>query len=227
MKERFLKELNRELISLKRKERKKCLLNYEEIILDKMESGIGEEEAVAGLGTAKQIAQDVLHSYMEPTGNAMGRYKYFINFNKVYVIADILMAAAAFLLAYYVRFREYFSYITPVHLPFGTYMSYLLYVIPCYLILCYVFKLYTVRYACRGIGQIANILKVNAAGILFFALGLYVTAELNFSRYFILLFAGFNTLFQIAVRSIIHYGAGILSVIAYKSMDKCMNKKNS
>lgn len=49
MKKQFLRELNHELGLLKKEERKKYLNNYEEIILDKMENGITEEEAVSDL----------------------------------------------------------------------------------------------------------------------------------------------------------------------------------
>lgn len=64
MKNHFLKALNLELRPLKKEECKKCLNDYEEIILDKMENGMTEEKAVSDLGSVKQLAKDILNSYV-------------------------------------------------------------------------------------------------------------------------------------------------------------------
>ncbi len=73
MKKQFIKELNHELRPLNKKERSKCLNNYDEVILDKMENGITEEKAVSELGNVKLPAKDVLNSYIDSEGRIIGR----------------------------------------------------------------------------------------------------------------------------------------------------------
>lgn len=59
-KSEFLKELEKELIKLDEKERRSSLDFYGEIIDDKIESGMSEEEAVSQLGSVSDIARQTM-----------------------------------------------------------------------------------------------------------------------------------------------------------------------
>jgi uncharacterized membrane protein len=59
-KDEFLKRLNKALGSLDAKERARTVQYYREILEDRMEDGIPEEEAVANMGPVEQVAADVL-----------------------------------------------------------------------------------------------------------------------------------------------------------------------
>ena len=58
----FLRALSRELRGLPRGERAASLDYYGEMIQDRMEEGLSEEEAVARLGSADEIARQILES---------------------------------------------------------------------------------------------------------------------------------------------------------------------
>lgn len=199
MKEQFLKKLNNELRSLKKEERKKYLDNYEEIILDKMENGISEETAVSDLGNVKQIASDILVSYVDMNG-IKNNIKYF---NKMYMVFDAILIAISYILAYYLRFKSgIFSIIGTGGLSFHMYMSALIYVIPGYLILYYLFKLYTVKGVQKKIKEAGNILLANAAGLVIFSLLLVIFNLFYFSRMMIVMFFCINVILEIFMRTI-------------------------
>lgn len=63
----FLKSLRKQLKRLKASELEKHLSYYDEIIADMMENGLSEEEAVAKIGSPKQIAKEILEN--TPTEN--------------------------------------------------------------------------------------------------------------------------------------------------------------
>jgi uncharacterized membrane protein len=199
MKEQFLKKLNNELRSLKKEERKKYLDNYEEIILDKVENGISEETAVSDLGNVKQISGDILVSYVDMDG-IRNNIKYF---NKMYVVFDAILIAVSYILAYCLRFESgIYSIIGIGGLPFHEYMSALIYVIPGYLILYYLFKLYTVKGVQKKIKEAGNILLANAAGLVIFSLLLVILNLFYFSRMMIVMFFCINVILEIFMRTI-------------------------
>lgn len=61
-KKKFLKELDIRLSNLPKSEREKSLNFYEEIIDDKIEEGLTEQEAVESLGSIDEIAADILEN---------------------------------------------------------------------------------------------------------------------------------------------------------------------
>ena len=64
-KETFLRQLCRRLNRLKREERVQVIESFREMISDRMEEGLSEEEAVACLGTPKEAAQEILNGMPE------------------------------------------------------------------------------------------------------------------------------------------------------------------
>lgn len=201
MKKQFLRELNHELGLLKKEERKKYLNNYEEIILDKMENGITEEEAVTDLGEVKQIAMDILNSYVELGGKTTSNNKNY--FNRMYMIYDAMVLAISYILAYYLCFKGTFGERNFLSLPFYIYMSALIYVIPGYLIIYYLFKLYTLKCTQKKLREDGNIVLANVIGLLVFILILYLFRQFHFSRMMVAVFACINVILEIITRKLI------------------------
>ena len=56
----FLEQLKNSLTGLSEEDIKKSVDYYEEMIDDRMEDGIAEEEAVSGLGTVEEIRDRIL-----------------------------------------------------------------------------------------------------------------------------------------------------------------------
>lgn len=59
-KKEFLSILEKELDMLPREEQNRTVIYYEELIEDRMEDGMTEEEAVRGVGNPKQVAREVI-----------------------------------------------------------------------------------------------------------------------------------------------------------------------
>ena len=64
-KETFLRQLRWRLNRLKREERIQVIESFREMISDRMEEGLSEEEAVACLGTPKEAALEILNGMPE------------------------------------------------------------------------------------------------------------------------------------------------------------------
>lgn len=66
-KEQFLQAVRRRLAGLPDKDVEGALAYYREMIEDRMEDGLSEEEAVAALGSAEDIAAQILMELPLPT----------------------------------------------------------------------------------------------------------------------------------------------------------------
>lgn len=206
MREQFLRKLNYELKPLKGGERKKHINNYEEILLDKMESGMTEEDAVIDLGNVKQIAKEILNSYVELDEMEINVNQSY--FNKIYMLFDGIVLVISYVFAYYLCFKSAFFNIDSEPLSFMVYMSALIYIIPCYLILCYLFKLYTVRCTKEKFCEVRNIFFANVIGLIIFTFILYLTKQFNFSRIMVSTFVCVNIILEILSRNFIFYHFG-------------------
>lgn len=202
MKKQFLKELNRELRSLTKEERDKYLNDFEEIILDKMESGISEEDAVSGLGDVKQIANDIISSYVELDEKEKSNQKYF---DKMHLFLDIIVLIIAYILSYCLCFSSVFREGETLHLSFFVYMFALVFIVPSYLILYYIFKAYTTKYVHGHHWEVRNIFLANLTGVITFSMILYLFNAFYFSRTMVLVFCCINLLLEITVRNFVFY----------------------
>lgn len=200
MKNKFLRALNLELRYLKKKERSKYLNDYEEIILDKMENGISEEKAVSDLGNVSQIAKDILDSYAESDrGIRKDNLKYF---NRMYILIDAIVLIVSYLLAYSFWLQSDYVRMSSGMLPLSTYMVALLYILPCYLIVYYLFELYTVKCVQRKFREILNVVRANITGLVIFLLLLYISGQFFFSRIMIVMFGSINIMLLIVIRNV-------------------------
>lgn len=218
MKKYFLNALNLELRPLRKEERKKCLNDYEEIILDKMENGMTEEQAVSDLGSVKQSAKDILNSYVELDRGMIKDIKKY--FNRMYLVFDGIVLVISYLLAllaYYTFFKDNFL---GVDFRVSLYISALLYILPCYLILYYVFKLYTVKCVKEKHREALNIFGANVAGLVLLTSILYFSGQIFFSRMMLSMFVFINTILGIITRNFIFSPYSLLNNMKYVSLRK-------
>lgn len=203
MKNQFLKELNHELKCLTKDERKKSIDDYEEIILDKMDNGMTEENAVYSLGNVRQIAEDIISSYEDLDEEKEDNYK---KFSIIYPFADICIIGVSYLLAYYLCLGSGLYERGNLHLSFGKYMFGLVFIMPGYLVLYYFFKAYTTKYVHGYRWEMKNIFWANLVGIIIFFMILYLFNFFVFSRIMVLTFCVINILLEFTVRNSISSG---------------------
>ncbi|MBQ7678556.1 MAG: undecaprenyl-phosphate glucose phosphotransferase [Butyrivibrio sp.] len=117
------------------------------------------------------------------------------NLNKIHVVADGLIVAASYLLAWFLKFASIFASTEEIGvLPPQTYFSALYFLIPAYLILYDAFNLYTPKRATRLRHEIYNIFRANVVGLIGFIVVLYLIKQIHFSRVMIFIFFIINTL---------------------------------
>lgn len=203
MKNQFLKELNHELKRLTKDERKKSIDDYEEIILDKMENGMTEENAVYSLGDVKQIAEDIISSYEDLDEKKEDNYK---KFSIIYPFVDICIIGVSYLLAYYLCLGSGLYGRGNLHLSFGKYMFGLVFIIPGYLVLYYFFKAYITKYIHGYRWEMKNIFWANLVGIIIFLIILYLFNIFEFSRIMVLTFWVINILLEFTMRNSAFWG---------------------
>ena len=200
MKAQFLKNLNHELGALTKAERDRYVNEYEEIISDKVENGMTEEEAVSSLGEVKHIANDILRSYAEQSVKEDSSRKN--HFNRLYAIFDAMVLIISFLLAYsyLVSFRNEHLLV----LPYTSYISALVYIMPIYLFIYYLFKVYTIECTRKKSSEVINIFLANIVGFFVLIFILYLFKQMHFPRILVFTFTCINTLFEIIARLFIY-----------------------
>jgi len=120
--------------------------------------------------------------------------------NGMLVFFDILMLFFSFVLAWYLRFRSGLM-ASEGHLPFITYFQMMLFVVPIFIFLQYLYNLYTPQRAKQLYQEILNIIKSNF--VLFFLIMsvLFVIKQVHISRQFIVLFVVNNIILLTIERS--------------------------
>lgn len=127
-------------------------------------------------------------------------------FHYLYALMDVGIIVIAYLLAYYLRFyRPLLSEELGNFYPISHYVSFLLYIIPIYLIIYYVFRLYTDSLESRIWNMIGSLTLANLVGMILFLCVLYLQKEVNISRKFLLLFFIINIVLGIGSRMLTKY----------------------
>lgn len=119
--------------------------------------------------------------------------------NKLLIIIDALTLLISIRLAWYIRFNTSLIAKFEGDYPLKTYFIPLALMVPIYIILYSLFKLYTPYRFKTLLTEFINILKANVVGILLFIMVLYLLKEINYSRYLIFVFfiiSSFNTLIE-------------------------------
>lgn len=125
-------------------------------------------------------------------------------FNQLHVIFDGLLVAAAYILAWYCKFKWFND--DPVGvavLDQGTYFSFLFYIIPGFLIIYYFSGMYYSKRYSTALKEMYNIFRSNIVGIAFLFSLIYLFKIINISREMILYFFGFVNLFLMLERGMV------------------------
>lgn len=124
-------------------------------------------------------------------------------FNKVHVILDALIIILSYMLAWYLRFQSGLFRADAWYLSLSRYMQVLWYMVPGYLILYYVFQLYTPKRVQGRRLEAWHIVQANIIGLMAFILLLYLTKESNFSRTMLFIFFCINVSLGVIMRNVI------------------------
>ena len=122
-------------------------------------------------------------------------------FNLSLVIIDISVIAFSLICAWFVRFQSNLIIHEP-NLGFEYYLLSLLIIIPVYILLYDVFGLYQPQRTKSIRSLPVSIIKANAMGLLMLVTFLFITAQVDYSRYLLAMFAVFSTIFSTIERII-------------------------
>lgn len=121
------------------------------------------------------------------------------------MLIDVIVIAASYFSAWWLRFRGPFSGNAVRTLSFEQYMFALVFIIPGFLLLYHAFNLYVpMRMQGRRL-VLANVIKANTLGLLLIMFVLYTIDEGNFSRMVIYIFYAINISADWLVRMLIFY----------------------
>jgi len=121
-------------------------------------------------------------------------------FNGMLIIGDIIMLLLSFELSWYLRFESGLLK-SRGHLPFMEYLKILIFVVPIFIFLQYLYNLYTPQRAKKLYKEILNIIKSNFVLFILMMSVLFVIKQVHISRQFIVLFIANNVVLLTIERS--------------------------
>jgi Undecaprenyl-phosphate glucose phosphotransferase len=125
--------------------------------------------------------------------------------NRIQVLLDGITTIISYALAWYIRFRSGIFQLDEWYLSFYEYMRLLLFIVPGFLILYYVFRLYVSRRVLGRRQEAWRILQANAIGVMCVIVGLYLLKENNISRTMLGVFAVVNVAAEVFLRNVVRY----------------------
>lgn len=135
-------------------------------------------------------------------------------FNRLHLLIDAVVVACSYMLAYYLKFESVFASrkLGVGVLGMETYFYALYFIVPGYVLLYYIFNMYTPKRGTRRKYEVYGIIKSNTVGLVFFIVTLYVVNQPNFSRSMIFIFYVINivltTLCRQVIRNVLQYFRG-------------------
>ncbi|MBR2275791.1 MAG: undecaprenyl-phosphate glucose phosphotransferase [Lachnospiraceae bacterium] len=123
-------------------------------------------------------------------------------FNRLQVVLDALIIAAAYALAWWFKFKSGLISFS-VGLPTRYYFRALYYIVPGYLYLYYQFNLYNSKRASGRKAELFNIIKANSIGAIAIMVVLFVIDQPHFSRSMIGIFWIFNIFLETSFRNVV------------------------
>ena len=120
--------------------------------------------------------------------------------NRLLVYFDIISMLLAFVLSWYIRFESGLMK-SKDFMSFNDYLIPVIFAIPVYLIIYSFFRLYTPYRTKNIFEEFLNVFKANVLGILILILFLYLIKKIDYSRYFLFIFALCNTIITTVERS--------------------------
>lgn len=131
--------------------------------------------------------------------------------NWLHVFMDACIVAISYVLSYYLRFYSPLTNVDFLRVEYGTfyplrvYASWLIFIIPMYLLIYYFNRLYTPKRGKRRWLEVVNIIVANTFGIAFFTFILYLRKEGDISRQFLGVFYGTNIVLSSSARLLLAY----------------------
>ncbi len=123
--------------------------------------------------------------------------------NRLHVVVDALALVFSYISAWYIRFKSGIFELDPWFFSLRDYMRSLFILVPAYLILYYVFQLYTPKRVQGRRLEAWHIIQANVIGMMAFILYLYIMRQPDFSRLMIFVFFGINICVEVTIRNII------------------------
>ncbi len=124
-------------------------------------------------------------------------------FNQLHVIIDAIMIAASYSLAWFLKFEGLFSGGSVLAYTPAFYFRALYFLIPGYLIIYYMCRMYAPKRANRLETEFVNVIESNTVGIIAFMVAITLFKIEDFSRGLIFLFCILNTIFSFVIRLVI------------------------
>lgn len=126
-------------------------------------------------------------------------------FNRLQVLLDGVIVAISYILAWFLKFWVFKDNNPAVGvLSMEQYFNMLYFIVPGYLILYYMFHLYTSKRDTKTRYEVSSIIMANGVGIGCFMVVQYLLKQMHFSREMLLIFVITNTLLMVVCRTIIH-----------------------
>lgn len=126
-------------------------------------------------------------------------------FNRLNLLIDALIVACSYILAWYLKFESIFATkkLGVGVLRMEIYFYALYFIVPGYVLLYYIFDMYTSKRTARKKFEVYGIVKANTTGLLLFIGSLYVVNQPNFSRSMILIFYALNIVLTVLSRQVL------------------------
>ena len=125
------------------------------------------------------------------------------HFNRLHVVLDAFVIIIAYFIAWMIKFL--FMDDSVGALPFRIYAAAILPIVPVYLLLYYLFSLYTPKRMQGRRLEMWNIIKANTVGIALILGALYLIKMMHFSRELLAIFYFVNILLETGLRNLIRY----------------------
>ena len=126
-------------------------------------------------------------------------------FNRLHLLIDALVIAGSYMLSWYLKFEGPFADKSKGAHSMGFYFAALYFVVPVYIILYYMNKMYTPKRTQSVETEIINVFRANAMGAIAFMVALTAFKIQDFSRGLIFIFFCINILLTLLVRCLIRY----------------------
>lgn len=125
--------------------------------------------------------------------------------NRLQVVLDGMMIVASYMLAWYIRFRTGIFVQDPWTLSLGKYMQLLALIVPGFLILYYMFRLYEPKRVLGRRLEAWRVVQANVLGVMVLILLLYLVRQFDISRTMLFVFACVDIFMGVLERNIVRY----------------------
>ena len=126
-------------------------------------------------------------------------------FNRLQVLIDAIVVAAAYLLSFFIKFFGPFAYKSSLAYEPEEYFMALWFIVPGYILIYYMKKMYAPKRTQRYETEFTNVIEINAIGAIAFMVALTMFKIQDFSRGLIGIFFVVNTVLTLLVRVLIRF----------------------